>query len=279
MAKKKIDDPLFLQFANLPIFQFENLPIDDTDIEIWFENRCTPKGRARVKSLLMQLLKKDNLPQNQFVMLKRALDCFDDYDTNYILDIVRIWETLVIPLRQQSPFDSGEPRESKYGPNELRIEGMVSEFSTFVNMEPVLYWEGKGYEVKFEPTERPYFGINISSVDETPVPDLIGIITADYTNFLINHYRDGIFIRCKLRGCHRIILTTNGRKYCSRSHVQKASREKAKNNKNKYLYNKERERLRKKYLRHRYKDKWDREEFIRKNWNKNISHLYRPPQK
>ncbi len=75
-------------------------------------------------------------------------------------------------------------------------------------------------------------------------------ISIEFAQFLVDHYKPGIFAYCKLDGCEKIIITANGRKYCSPYHSQKACLE-AKNKNLEYSESKKiRDKLRKRFDRH-----------------------------
>ena len=52
-------------------------------------------------------------------------------------------------------------------------------------------------------------------------------------NFLVQGYKENVFAKCALEDCEKIILTVNGRKYCSEAHRHKVYDRKIMNDKKK----------------------------------------------
>lgn len=255
MAKKKIANPLFLEFINHP-----------------HKGECAGCDPWESAEYCLRNLfeKSDILPCHVHPdVLKKAIKDFDLNNNKFIGSIIEHWRDIrvfvTMSIMNQEKSHGGETLDN------LEIFKIFPKLLP-AGITPFLYRNNKdGFEVKLasvEPTEG-----------SLPTPELIKIISVDFISFLLKRYKPGIFAVCKLDGCDNVIITVNGLEYCCRSHVQKASRDKIKKDKNKYLYKKERGRLCKQFIRKQLEGKCDREEFIRKNWNKNIKHLYKPPQK
>ena len=84
MAKKKIDDPSFLEFINLPLFKHETYPEygDGAHATIpTYESKT--QYMAFFKDCLEKLLLESNLPPVQVGKLKMVVEDFDNFSYDY----------------------------------------------------------------------------------------------------------------------------------------------------------------------------------------------------
>lgn len=213
-------------------------------------------NKDRIEKHFKQLLKKSNLPPDHALKLKKVMERlnrrFDNDDVDIICKEWLHFNAIILGLIVSPP----KPE------NYSRIGGYITMLR---HAEPTLRWKDtSGFEIELLPE---YASSEIS--------DLFGFLGIELTQFLIDHYKFGIFARCKLDGCKRIIITTNGREYCCDSHKDKFWRKKRKKNKDRDEYQKIRNRLYKQYKTRTYlQKKWSLEEYIRKSWPEDKLHLY-----
>jgi len=267
MAKKKIDEPLFLQFINLPIFKrtYENFPPLMKDDLLKYEKY--------IRSLFNQLIKEGNLPSYHASRLSTVLEAFDDrrYNVEYIESICKIWyrfrrfiEVLNSPKKERSWY-------LKYH--------YVGDFA--LEAHATIYWDDSGrFKIGLDTGDEYIEQIN----DYIPTFEIVQFLSAEFAQFLVDHYKQGIFAYCGFDDCNRYIITANGRKYCCESHKQAAYIKKCKEDKLKREYRKIRIRLYRQYKRHPFlENKMSLEEFLLQNWPTEKLDLYhsfsRPPKK
>jgi hypothetical protein len=287
MAKKKVDEPLFLEFVNFPIFGtkiVKNEKIDfssgisfihrnENDSEITedglkilnFHNEMLKQEiRTGVKNYLEYLLKKceSKFSEYQATYLKLMLfeTDFDDWEPDeYRDDLVWSVNGLWARFRRliRSLIESDVLQKSK----------PIDRLSVFHESDPLLPGVDQvicrndigGFEIELEPILDPGEG------DFIKTPQVVRYISADFGNFLLKHYKPGILTYCKLEKCGKIIITTNGRKYCCDSHRVKASNETKKKDLDHAEYIRIRDRLSKRYYRYGGL-KSPLNEFVLKNW-------------
>ena len=189
-------------------------------------------------------------------------------------------ETRELELIESTPQPVSQPKPQPAKPKPKfaeRLSVFHQSDPILPGVDPVLRMKEKGgFEINLEPIldEEEY----LTKTPELKIPEIVRFISADFSNFLLKNYRDDIFAYCELHGCDRVILTTNGRKYCSPYHRRKVCLQAKERDFEYREHQRIRDKLRKRFDRHPHKHKMNREKFIGDNWDKNKLHLYHPPR-
>ena len=261
MAKKKIDEPFFLTFINLPIYE------DQSDYDNYRHDYS--KRRDHIKNLLKKLIKEGNLQGYAAPRFKGVIKDLEDCSDEYIKKFATIWMRIRYFIDGLIIFPNPEcyKRMQYYAPNPDKKLGTHEQI--FENVGPLLRWnDTSGFKMELMDELVP-----LKDVKDTP--RIVGSVSAELVNFLLGHYRHGIFAYCGLEECGAIIITTNGRKYCCDSHRKITNMNTKKKDSEYKEYRQIRDKLRQRFNRHPHKNKMDREDFLRKNWDKGKYTLYR----
>ena len=198
------------------------------------------------------------------VRLEKVIEDFDNFTPEYIKSICKIW----LDFREFIGF-LNEPDPYQYS-NWMNYISWTNPF--IVKATPTLLWEdGDKFKIGLDTGDE----VNPNTTEPAITSEIVKFLSVEFAEFLVNHYRRGIFAYCGLDDCSRYIITTNGRKYCCESHKQAAYIKKLKNNKLKKEYRKIRVRLYRKYKRHPFlENKMSLEEFLLEKWPPEKIDLY-----
>jgi len=264
MPKKKVDKPLFLEFVNFPLVDKITLPL------------------ARIKSRLERFLEESNISHHFISTLKATT--LENFDNEYMKSIISLWLELnrfiltIIDIQILSVLGSKGisklstiDKNSSITPNlavNIRHRGDAGGFEIELvpDSSPLAVMKKDDFRHFLE--NREWYDIMyndfLTFTSKYHKPGLFLYIGADFIKFFQKYYKPYIFSHCKYSGCERIIITTNGRKYCCRYHGQKASIETKKKNSDYEEYRRILHNVGKRF--NRYPFKTNREDFIKKDF-------------